>query len=112
IRTHWCWYHYREARGHLLQEFLAAHARGGSAVLALKRKYLAFTGEVRFTLVVFAEGDDGRAFLADGAVGGDFLFVVVVPQGPDLAGDIVGVEIAAHERGNFFATIDVAAGDR
>ena len=50
--------------------------------------------------------------VADRPVGDDALLGLVVLQGPDAAGDVVGVEVVAVQLGQPLAAVDGAAGDR
>ena len=68
--------------------------------------------EVDFALLVFAEGEHREVVVGDGAIGDDALGLGVVLEGPESAGDVVGVEVVALQFRKSFAAIDEAAGDR
>src|SRR5262249_7050157 len=63
-------------------------------------------------VLVLAERDDGESRALDRAVGDDAPLPLVVPQGPEAARDVVGVEVRPVELRQRLAAVDEAAGDR
>ena len=68
--------------------------------------------EIDLARLVLAERHDRQVAVADRPVGDDPPFLLVVAQRPDLAGDVVGVEVVALQLRQPLAAVDVAAGDR
>src|SRR5262245_38749347 len=68
--------------------------------------------EIQFAPLVLAEGENGLTGAGDGAVGGDAFLLFIVVESPDLAGDVIAIQVEAGEFGEALAAVDGAAGER